>query len=90
MEKLCAALFDLFSYFLFLGISECLTNFTLHCDITSLVMFFYILTLKIISIILLFLSSVCAEVVSLKITLKPNSSFYFSSALSKVIKYIII
>ena len=88
---LFAMSFTLFSYFLFWEIwgvfsHVCLPNYTLHCGFTPLVICFDI-KIRITSINLIFLSLLYVKVISLKITLKPKWSFYFSSALSKALKY---
>ena len=81
MEILCAVLFALFSYILFLGISEGFfshlrsPNSTLNSGITSLIIFFNFEIKNCFNYYSLSLLSV--KDVSLKYTLKPKSSFYF-------------
>ena len=63
----------------------CLLNSTLNCGITTLIISL-ILNLRITSTIIL----LSVKVASLKNTLKPKLSFYFSSVLYKFIKHIIM
>ena len=96
MEILCAVLFALFSLSLFLGISEgffshvCLPDSTLQCGITPLIIcfgfkiknyfnYYSFISLKYQSCFFKYTEN----------TLKPKLSFYFSSALSEVLKHII-